>query len=145
MSYLITYGLLVSVGLYVVLLVWEAIALANYRRVVVQLCALAIALLVLRVTTGFPVIRTSFGTVTSPIAIGLMLFCVGFGIAARYFFYLRGRFSWRQFLKPLVISPIVLLPLLGSLPTTSAVESIQMISFALLSFQNGFFWVAVLE
>jgi hypothetical protein len=68
------------------------------------------------------------------------------GIAARYAFYLpRGRFSWLDFLKPISISPIVLLPLLGSVTGSGSLKDIQVLSFAFLAFQNGFFWQAVLE
>jgi hypothetical protein len=39
----------------------------------------------------------------------------------------------------------VLLPLLGSLQGVTSFETIQIISFGILSFQNGFFWKVVLE
>jgi hypothetical protein len=58
---------------------------------------------------------------------------------------LKGTFSWPDLLKPLCISPIVLLPLIGSVQGMKGLESMQVISFALLAFQNGFFWQVVLE
>ena len=66
------------------------------------------------------------------------------GAAARYIFYFKGEFSWLDFAKPLCISPLLLLPLIGSIQATKDLEPIQLISFALLGFQNGFFWQAVL-
>jgi hypothetical protein len=99
-------------------------------------------------TTGFPAApaRQSFGAGTdSLLMVGLLFFWIVLGMAARYFFYLRARFSWGSFLRPLCVSPIVLLPLLGTLQSTGKLEPIQMISFCLLAFQNGFFWRVVFE
>jgi hypothetical protein len=48
-------------------------------------------------------------------------------------------------LKPLCVSPIVLLPLLGTLQGAMTLEPIQVLSFCLLSFQNGFFWRVIFE
>ncbi|MCI5157679.1 MAG: hypothetical protein D3906_04425 [Candidatus Electrothrix sp. AUS1_2] len=72
-----------------------------------------------------------------------MFLCTMLGIMAHYVFYLKGKFSWRAFLKPLVISPIVFLPLVGSVQSLTGLEPMQMISFAILAFQNGFFWKEV--
>lgn len=74
----------------------------------------------------------------------IMFVSILFGIAARYIFYLETKFAWLDFVKPLCISPILLLPLIGSLQGEGKLEAIQTISFALLAFQNGFFWQAVL-
>jgi hypothetical protein len=43
------------------------------------------------------------------------------------------------------ISPILLLPLIGSIQAVKSLEAIQVASFALLAFQNGFFWQVVLQ
>jgi hypothetical protein len=67
------------------------------------------------------------------------------GVAARYIFFLQGSFSWLDFAKPLCISPILLLPLIGSIQAVKSLEVMQVVSFALLAFQNGFFWQAVLQ
>jgi hypothetical protein len=67
------------------------------------------------------------------------------GIVARHIFYLSKAFSWLDLLKPLCISPIVLLPLMGSVQGMKELEAIQVVSFALLAFQNGFFWEVILE
>jgi hypothetical protein len=84
--------------------------------------------------------RVAFGEGTSPgWVIGIMCVCVALGIALRYIFYLRSSFSLLEFLKPLSISPIVLLPLIGSVQTAKELATVQVISFALLAFQNGFF------
>lgn len=39
----------------------------------------------------------------------------------------------------------MLLPLLGTLQDASQLEAIQVVSFCLLAFQNGFFWKVVFE
>jgi len=87
----------------------------------------------------------TFGPEYSPILVVLIMFgAIVFGIAARYIFYLQGRFYWLDFVKPLCISPILLLPLIGSIQAVRSLEVMQVVSFALLAFQNGFFWQAVL-
>ena len=91
--------------------------------------------------------NVSFGAPgTSPIAtIAIMFVATVLGIAARFIFYLeKNQFSWIDLLKPIAISPMVLLPLMGSVQTTAELSSMQIISFSLLAFQNGFFWQAVL-
>jgi len=67
------------------------------------------------------------------------------GIASSHIFHLqRGQFSWLDLLKPVCISPILLLPLMASLQGVGDLNDMQVISFALLAFQNGFFWRVVL-
>ena len=57
------------------------------------------------------------GAGSSPTLVILIMFlCILLGIGARYIFYLQRNFSWLDFAKPLCISPILLLPLIGSLP-----------------------------
>jgi hypothetical protein len=50
-----------------------------------------------------------------------------------------GPFILREFAKPIFVSPIVLLPLLGAV-TGATLDALQITSFWFLSFQNGFFW-----
>jgi len=76
----------------------------------------------------------------------VMFGAVVLGIVARYFFFLKpGEFSWLSLLKPTMISPIVLIPLMASVQTVGNLNSMQMVSFGVLAFQNGFFWQAVLD
>jgi len=93
----------------------------------------------LNLTIGFPATRVAFGGASPIVAIGIMFICTLIGIAGHYFYYMKVKFNWRTFLKPMVISPIILLPLIGSVKGPSELEPIQMISFAILAFQNGFF------
>jgi len=145
MSPLITYLLIGFLGFFGVFIIIELIISRVIKRFVIQIVILFGVIVLLKVTTGFPATRRAFGGVSPVTAIGIMLVCTLLGIAAHYFFFLKRQFSWRTFLKPLVISPIVLLPLIGSVQGTSNIEAIQMISFGFLSFQNGFFWREVFE
>ncbi len=143
----VTYLILLCVGLYGLLLVVDGVRTRRFRRLVTEGGLLLAAIVVLRVTTGFPTPagRQAFGGLGPLPAIALMFVCVLLGMAARYFFYLRGEFSWVSFVKPLCVSPIVLLPLLGTIQGISAVGPIQLIAFCVLAFQNGFFWRVVFE
>lgn len=142
---IVTYLLIVMLGTYGLIIVVEFAFSKNAKQFLIQLAFLFIVVVLLNFTTDFPQIRRSFGGTSPLIAIGIMFLCVAFGITARYVFYLKGEFSWRALAKPLVISPIVLLPLVGSVQASADLQTIQVISLAILSFQNGFFWVTVLE
>ncbi len=88
----------------------------------------------------------TFGSGSSSLLVVALMFpAILLGVAARYIFFLRGNFSWLDFAKPLCISPLLLIPLIGSLQGTETFQPVQVISFALLAFQNGFFWQVVLQ
>jgi hypothetical protein len=91
--------------------------------------------------------QVSFGQSDSLLLpIGITFAGIIFGIAARYFFYLKsGKFSWLNLIKPMMISPIVLLPLISSVQAGGNLTPMQIVSFTLLALQNGFFWQAVLD
>lgn len=145
MSPLITYVLLFFMALYALAIVWELIASRAVKWFAWQAVGLLAVVVVLNLATGFPAPRQAFGGASPIVTIAIMLVCTVLGIAANYFFYLKGRFSWQSFLKPVFVSPIVLLPLIGSVQGLPQVESIQLVSFAFIAFQNGFFWRVVLE
>jgi hypothetical protein len=145
MTTLVTWLLILFILLYVVILAAELLRTRDAKSFAIQGGILAILVIVLRLTTGFPETQRSFGGIEPVGAIGVMFLCTLLGIAARYAFHLKGRFSVRAFVKPLVISPIVLLPLIGSVHGATLVEPIQLISFAFIAFQNGFFWNVVLQ
>jgi len=145
MSPIITYTLLIFMASYGLFIIVELLVSRAAKRFILQAAILLGVFILLNVITGFPATRQAFGGVSPLASIGIMFVCILFGIAAHYLFYLKGRFFWRSFLKPLLISPIVLLPLIGSVQGASNIESIQLISFGFLAFQNGFFWKEVLE
>lgn len=112
-------------------------------EMVVLLAVVSLALLLNNSGTG----KVSFGANTSTVLpISITFAGIILGIAARYFFYLKpGKFSWLSLIKPIMISPIVLLPLVSSVQAGGDLNSMQIVSFTLLAFQNGFFWQAVLD
>jgi hypothetical protein len=117
----------------------------SWRRLIFHLVTLGIVFLILWITTGFPSpTRQAFGGISPLLALALMYAGVVLGIAANYIFYLSQPFSWLDFARPLVVSPIVLLPLIGSLQG-ARLESLQIVCFVVLAFQNGFFWQQVLR
>lgn len=132
-------------GLYLAAILVDLLRSRRYKRFLLELIPL-IGLLILDVlitsaSTGY----IAFGSGSSPaVAIWIMFGAILLGVAARYIFYLQGQFSWLDFAKPLCISPILLLPLVGSIQAVKDLETMQLVSFALLAFQNGFFWQAVL-
>ena len=79
------------------------------------------------------------------LAVGVMLVGICLGILARYIFEANAAdpLNWFALLRPLVISPILLLPLIGTLDE-GELQSLQVVSLAILAFQNGFFWQKVL-
>ncbi|HEX4956399.1 MAG TPA: hypothetical protein VF017_23685 [Thermoanaerobaculia bacterium] len=132
------------------LVVAEVVTSRRYARFLLQLAALGGAALLLRLWIGFPRLadggRRSFGAEANAwLMIGLIFGCILVGIAAHHVFFLKGAFSWAKLLKSLLISPIILLPLVGSLQDTSSFGPMQIFSFCLLAFQNGFFWRIALE
>lgn len=133
-------------AVYLAVIVAELLVRRRWLRFILEavafLVVISIALLVNSAVTG----RVAFGEGASPAGtVGIMFVATLCGIAARYLFYLqKGRFSWLDFFKPIAISPIVLLPLIASVQTTGGLNGMQVVSFAMLAFQNGFFWQAVL-
>ena len=145
MSPIITCLLIIFLGLFALFMILELIISRTIKKFFIQTLILLAVIAFLKVTAGFPAARVAFGGVSPVVAIGIMFVCILFGIAAHYMYYMRRKFAWRTFLKPLVISPIVLLPLIGSVAGTPGLEPVQMVSFAVLAFQNGFFWKEVFE
>jgi hypothetical protein len=135
----------VCVALYLVLILADWVRSRNHKRFLLELLPLAalviVDVLIATETTGY----LTFGAGTSPtMMIVIMFVFILLGVAARYIFYLEAKFSWMDFAKPLCISPILLLPLIGSVQGVKDLQPMQVVSFALLAFQNGFFWQVVL-
>jgi hypothetical protein len=134
----------VCVALYLVLVLADWVRSRRHKRFLLELLPLAGLLIVdvLIETTGYLAFRAG----ASPTMVILIMFgAILLGTAARYIFFLQSRFSWLDFAKPLCISPILLLPLIGSIQGVRDLQPMQVVSFALLAFQNGFFWQVVLE
>jgi hypothetical protein len=136
----------------VALTILLVLALVDYsqtretRRLIIALALLAGVAVALRAIVGFPNATASFaGGVPLLVAIGVLFLSTALGISANQVFYSKTRFSWFAVLRPLCVTPIVLLPVLGSLQGLTFLQPVQLVSFALLSFQNGFFWRTVLD
>ncbi|MEL7344525.1 MAG: hypothetical protein AAFN59_06650 [Pseudomonadota bacterium] len=121
----------------------------NLRRLLAVLAALVAALGAVLLWQPEPIVdRAVFGAAPSGgfsvlVAVGVMFLAICLGIAARYVFEAETGFDWFALLRPLVISPILLLPLIGTLDN-GELQPLQLISLAVLSFQNGFFWQKVM-
>lgn len=147
MSAMINYVLIVFLILAEILALLDLMRLRLLRRFLLQTAVVCLAVLVLYLTVGFPIPsdRRAFGGgYSAELAIVLMFVGVILGMAARYLFRLRQSFSWLDFVRPLVISPIVLLPLIGTLQD-GGIEAVQLACLVILAFQNGFFWQQVLK
>lgn len=136
----------VCVALYLVLILADWVRSRKHKRFLLELLPLVglliVDVLIATETAGY----LAFGAGTSPTMVILIMFgAILLGTAARYVFHLQARFSWLDFAKPLCISPILLLPLIGSVQGVKDLQPMQVVSFALLAFQNGFFWQVVLE
>lgn len=143
----------VTIGVVVFAILCAALFLIDFvrgrrRRGVIGLILLAAFLLVLHFATDFPSMseRIAFGGGTIPIwvAVIAMSAAVVLGMVGQYVWSKPAAFSWLDFCRPIVVSPLVLLPLIGSL-SSGPLEMVQFLSLALLAFQNGFFWQQVLK
>jgi hypothetical protein len=146
---MLTYKVLIGcAAAYFILVVVDAIRRRSLRVLFWQIAiGILINVLAYRVLLSTPPGAIGFGPsdqVSNILAIGLGAVL---GIAARYIFELkqRSQFDWFALLKPLCISPIVVLPLMATSQGEGDVKPFQEAMFFLLSFQNGFFWQAVLE
>jgi hypothetical protein len=144
MSPLFTRLLLLSIVLYSLVIVVDFVRQPK-RRMLAEVCGLIAAFLVLHWCTGFPAVRESFSSLPPIISAVALYAFVLLGMVANHFFYLKEKFSWMSFIRPLLVSPIVLLPLLGTVENRVDVESTQAVCFAILAFQNGFFWRTVFD
>jgi len=136
----------VCAGLYLAVILLDWLRSRRHKRFLLELLPLIVLLMVDVFLASAGRGYLAFGAGSSPtVVVFVMLGSILLGIAARYIFYLQSKFSWLDFAKPLCISPILLLPLIASVQAVKDLQAIQVVSFALLAFQNGFFWQAVLE
>jgi hypothetical protein len=140
MPALINYALILCLALAALLAVLDQVRRPSWRRTLIYALALGVTALGLLLKTE----RQAFGGASPLLALALMFIGVLLGMAATYVFNLTSTFSWRDFARPLVVSPLVLLPLIGSLQGAN-LEPVQLICFTVLAFQNGFFWQQVLR
>jgi len=125
--------------------IWDLRAPPSRLRGWLIVAATVVVFGLLYLLIGFPRPgAASFGA--SPLLVcGLMFIAVILGVVASYVYELKTTFSWPELLRPVVTAPIILLPLLGSINSTSDVSTMQVVFLCLVSFQNGFFWKIVLQ
>jgi len=140
MPALINNTLILCLALGSLLAVFDHVRRPSWRRSLIYALALGVIALGLLLRSE----RQAFGGASPLLALVLMFIGVLLGIAATYVFNLTGSFSWRDLARPLVVSPLVLLPLIGSLQGAN-LEPVQLVCFTVLAFQNGFFWQQVLR
>ena len=131
---------------YLALILFDLVRSRRAKRFLLELLPLVVLIIIDVLIASAKNGYVSFGPgPSSVVTVLIMLGSILLGIVARYVFSLQGRFVWLDFAKPLCISPILLLPLMSSVQTLKSLEPVQVLSFALLAFQNGFFWQAVLD
>ena len=131
-------------GLYIVLALVDAFARRTWKPLAINLVLLGLFFLILVATTDFPNKPTAFGGITPVLAIVVMFVAICLGMAAWYFRTAK-KPTWLNLFKTLVLSPIVLLPMIGTVQGAAAIEPLQLFTLGVLSFQNGFFWETILE
>ncbi len=136
--------LLFAILAYLILLVFDLVKLKKKKVTLLQILIVSIVSIVLYLLTGFPFPKVSFGGSSSTTTVFIMFGFVVFGIVSNYLFFVKA-FEWREFLRPILISPIVLMPLYGLLEGANDIQDMKMISLCLASYQNGFFWKVLFE
>lgn len=113
----------------------------------IEVCCLIGYFALLRHWTGFPKPLIAF---SEPISI---VFLIGLQVSVMVGIFSNQLYaappgtlrSWDELAKPLLVAPLLLLPLLGSLEGCGKLSAIQGASFLLLGFQSGFFWRKVFQ
>lgn len=131
-------------GIFIILVTADSIIKKSWKALLINLLLLSTAFLILTITTDFPKKYTAFGGVNPVLAILIMFLSTCLGMAAWYIRSAR-KLNWLNFLKTLTLSPIVLVPMIGTVQGAVSIEPIQMISLGLLAFQNGYFWKTILD
>lgn len=144
MAPLLNYLLLTAFVLYGLFLLLEVFKNRAFKPFIVQLILLMGLAITLYFAYNFPFPRRSFGSVDSPYVMALMLLFIVLGIASNYLFFNQS-FVLRDFLRPILISPILLIPLYTLVSGNPSHESMKVIWLCLLAYQNGFFWKTMFE
>jgi len=128
----------------------------QFRAIAKGVVITCLALLVLHVLIGqplnfiksFPKANTYGDDFPIETIFFVILIAATLGTIARYIFDYKTNqvFSFLSLAKPIVITPIIILPIVGTLNTDHPnLKFMQFMCILLLSFQNGFFWRTILE
>ncbi len=140
MSLLITYLLVLLFVAYVIIIFVEFYKIRSLNSFLIQAGIFVIVIFLLNKAFGFPVPRYFFGGISPITTIIIMFVFVIIGMSANFYFFKKEDFCLRSFLKPFVISPIIVLPLFELIRGTPNIQMIQLVYFSFFSFQNCFFW-----
>ena len=141
MSPFITAIFFCLIALIVLVTLIDFIFTRKIKNVLIKLSILIIIIFTLVLTTGFPKTRTTFGGTSSEFALIIICLSTVLGMVSDYFFYRKGKFSWRSFLKPLALGlTSILIPLVGLIQGISSFTFFQLIGLSLLAYQNGLYW-----
>ena len=134
--------LFTSFGLFLISMLIDFVRVRDYKvlvgEILLSILLISIFFLTPTTTSGGMV---SFGEDDESL-LSIILLLLGFvilGMIGNYFFHLKTKFHWLTFVKPMFISPIVLVPFIG-LIGHEKIDASQAVSLAFLAFQNGFFW-----
>lgn len=118
--------------------------LGERQRMIGVALGVAVSLLIVWLLNPFGSLQ-SFGP--SPIIlILLMIISIVLGSVAEFIFSLGNKkIRWRELIKPILISPLLLFPLIGLLQKAESLDTLASISLMLVAFQNGFFWRQMVE
>jgi hypothetical protein len=154
MPSLATLTVAVSAILLLLGIIWGQYRSPNWLKLILHLIALALYLLLLRFLFGFPALDTGYSKGASDggfLALALAMYvCMLAGMAAEYVYHYFDaprskprKFEIGTFVKPFLVSPLVFMPLAGSLQSAnldlSHFDAPRLMVF-LVAFENGFLW-----
>ena len=131
--------LVAVLALYTTYLLGEFLLGRRPRYVAPQLLALALAATLFHLSTGFPIPVQSFGSHVPLTLIVIIGFCIVSGILSSVFFFSE-EFRAAAVIKPLLASPIIMIPILGLVEQVNDFDTMSIVMLCLISYQNGFFW-----
>ena len=153
MPSLATITIAISATLLLAGIIWRQYRSPDWLKLILHLIALALYLLLLRLLFGFPALDTEYskGANDGFLALALAMYvCMLAGMAAEYVYHYfdaprskSRKFEIGTFVKPFLVSPLVFMPLAGSLQSAnldlSHFDAPRLMVF-LVAFENGFLW-----
>lgn len=125
-------------------LVLDWISTRRTKFIAWQIVCLIAAALYLHYALRFPIPRTSFGASGSVWTIAWMSPFLLLGMVSNHLFF-NHKLSVKDCLRPFLVSPIVLMPLIPLVDHDSQLDSLRLISLCLISYQSGFFWKVLFQ
>lgn len=145
MAFFIVKVAILILAIYALLILVELFTKRSIKIFFVELFIFLILSGILRVMSDSQELRRiAFGGISPITAIIIMFGSIILGIIANHR-YVSRKISWHSLSRPIVISPMILLPLIGTLPSSTDLESLQLICLSIIAFQNGFFWKTIFE